>query len=365
MIKSTIIQGEWLMNKNNIFIPSLENALSTIFIFLSTIICLFINVFITAIFLFSEYFFGFEYFGLISPFTTMYALILWLILLIYPTVKAVSKLMTLFYINEDGDIVRYYINVQNIENFKALASGAVIGAIIDKIIGHGAGGFIASQGLVNIITAIALNTNKEFVLNNIENKDIYVVRKIYKKTENYKIDKVYKNINEYNDSSSVPIIPNLIKYTAIITAILFAINVIFTAVAVGNNTNIKNTYNEIQHNSGQKLYNFGYENISTKPMEFKRQTYNINSDILLYYNYTGKLIKTDINVYWDPSEKSDYILSEIKAIFDILGLNFNESIYKEKVNALQSSEISGHSEKSGNYSIYLTPSSGKINLRIY
>lgn len=355
------------MNKNSLYIPSLKPALPQLLLFISSMVCLFISVLIMAVFLFLEYFCGFEYFSLVSPFTTEFLLVLWFILLLFPTIKRVCDLLTVYYVNENGEVVKYSIIINSIENFKGLVTGAIIGARLDKIVGHGATGFVAMQNLVRTIMGISHNTNKAFVLGNIENEEIYKVKKVYGSTNAFKPGRLYKNINEDDEPASVSIKPKLLKYTSIITLILILTNIVFTTVAVNNNAAIKSTYTDIQQTVEQKLSDFRYQNKSTKLTKFERHNYSVDSVVSLDYDYTGKLRSselTEVDVYWDFSEKPDYILCELKTIFDILELDLDESKYANAIYTLQSKE-SGFTEKSGEYGIYLTKSGGKINLRIH
>lgn len=361
--------------EKNIFIPRLENKsklFMTLFLFIAALISMFIGLGVTVVFLFLMHYLKLEFFSnIFTPFFALIALIAFFILLTYPVVKALMKLKTAYYTNENGDIVKCIIEVENIEKFEALGSAAMVGTILDKIVGHGSrNGFVASQGFVNIIYAISLNTKKEFVLNNIANKSIYKVVKIYKNIDNFKISDQYKNISDENENENVTesiFTPkmNIFRYIIGILLVIIAANIIIMMISFSSTEGINNKNTEISYNIGQELSDFKYISDSKGKFNFKRNNYSILSTISLNYDYNYVLKKAEVDIYWDYSENSTYIINEIKTVFEILDLEFNQSTYEEKIELLKSPKRSGYTEKIGEYKIYLTTSNSKINLRLY
>ncbi|GGA79850.1 hypothetical protein [Ornithinibacillus halotolerans] len=346
-----------------IYMPVLKRGIRPIFLLLGTFLSLFLSILIVPIFLIMAYIMDLNYYGSYLPLLTLFALGIWAVVLLIPTIKAAKELTTIYTKDNNGNVTKYQIQMNNVTSFEEAAHGSLVGLGIDVLMGRFGMGLFTGQAFVKVVKGIALNNNKEFVMENLHNEEIYKVSKVYPSSDNYSIGKNYENIDSLE---AKPIVPKflIIKYTLITCAVLFGINLILFAFTMNADTSIQENHEEIAKDLSLELQAFGYENTSTRPVVFKREDGERNSTIKLILTNAGDVKQAEIDVYWELSEDADYVLKEIQALLDIIGLPYTETEYIEGLAEVQNESGLGYIERIDDYGIYLTKSSGKINLVI-
>lgn len=325
------------MKKENLYIPVLRKGIFVPVMMISAIISFFITIFVDLFFYLLGVILNVEYFSIFNPFVTVFLVIFWMVCLIIPGRSKINKLLSIYYKNENGELIRYRLNIENVLEFGELASATAAGTVVGGLANNRTQGRVASQQIAKVVKGILLNTDKNFVLEHLQNETFYKKKKI----DETKLDSMYESIDYVNNTKPIRFFRRIFKHVALLMLIVVVINSINFAVATANTKEIQDIRNDIQQDIFSELKPFGYVDKSEKQfLHFQRETIEQTSNIKLHYNYKGELIERDseVQVYWNYNEDTEHIVNELRTIFTLLDLDFNDGKYREAVEEMKTGQ---------------------------